>query len=62
MRGKRKGNTKRREINGGKGRKKNGGKRERERKRIYRAARLAGNYMAFVSDGAFNDLSSSKSL
>lgn len=51
MRGERKGNTKTRE--------KKPGEKERE---TYRAARLAGNYIAFVSDGAFNDLSSSKSL
>lgn len=59
MRGERKGNAKRREVNGGEGEKNFVGEREKE---IYRAVRLAGNYMAFVSDGAFNDLSTSKSL
>lgn len=58
MYGERKGNMKRREVKGG-----NEGKKAGEReKETSRAARLAGNYMAFVSDGAFNDLSTSKSL
>lgn len=44
---------------GARGEKKSERKREKE---IYQhAARLAGNYTAFVSDGAFNDLSTPKS-
>lgn len=57
--------TRKREVDGERGEREGGGKKTGGRKRgreAYRAARLAGNYMAFVSDGAFNDLSTSKSL
>jgi len=45
---------------GGRGRVRDEKKLGEREKETHRAARLAGNYMAFVSDGAFNDLSTSK--